>query len=36
MLGKRLNAKVCNMKCRKSCVQEVPQGIVVKPTLAKS
>jgi hypothetical protein len=23
MLGKRLNAKVCHVKCRKSCVHEV-------------
>jgi hypothetical protein len=36
MLGTRLNAKVCSMMRRKSCVQEVSQEIEVKPRLAKS
>jgi hypothetical protein len=36
MLGKRLNMKVCNVRHRKSCVQEVSQEIEVKPKLAKS
>ena len=35
MVGKRLNQKVCMVKCRKSCVQEVSQEIVVKPELVE-
>jgi hypothetical protein len=35
MVGKRLNRKVCMVMCRKSCVQEVSQEIVVKPELVE-
>jgi len=36
MVVKRLRAKVCNLKYRKSCVQEVPKGREVKPRLVES
>jgi hypothetical protein len=36
MVVKQLNAKVCNVKSCKSCVQEVPKGIEVKPLLVES
>jgi len=35
MVGKRLNAKGCNVKCRKSCVHELPKGREVKPGLVE-
>src|SRR5438270_5364796 len=35
MSGKRLNRKVCTARRRKSCVQELPQGIEAKPGLAE-
>ena len=36
MVGKRLRAKVWSLKCRTSCVQEVPKGREVKPRLVES
>jgi hypothetical protein len=35
MLGKQLSVKICSVKCCKSCVHEVPQGIEAKPGLAE-
>jgi hypothetical protein len=35
MSGKRLNRKVCTVRRRKSCVQELPQWTEAKPGLAE-